>query len=410
MKFNKWTLGLAAVGVVSLTSAARADETKVSQLNTALSNTTISGYVDVSAQFNPNGGGGAPNYYYNQPANSINLNVVDIAIDKPMDESPWASGYHIEFWVGPLGQQLGVGNDIRQAYITLRTPVGNGIDWKIGTFDTIVGYESTSTINNPNYSHSYGYNMEPTTHTGILGNYKATDWLSAQFGVADESYAGAGGYTAAAGGNPGNGNGLYRPTFMWGPTLTAPDSFGWAKGATLAAATVITGGNTANNYSGNGSSGKTIYVGLTLPTPIAALTTGASFDYLNAADVSQNAWDGALYATYKFNDKLSLNLRAEYYNGEALNAAGAYNQGFGYGTAVGSYQEAQEFTATVQYALWANVLTRVEFRWDNVNHANGYNNGTFISPPALPGTPSRTRALPRFTRGRFWRTSTATSQ
>src|SRR5882672_6408166 len=48
MKFNKWTLGLAAVGVVSLASAARADE-KMSQVQTALSNTTLSGYVDVAA-------------------------------------------------------------------------------------------------------------------------------------------------------------------------------------------------------------------------------------------------------------------------------------------------------------------------------------------------------------------------
>ena len=36
------------------------------------------------------------------------------------------------------------------------------------------------------------------------------------------------------------------------------------------------------------------------------------------------------------------------------------------------YQEAQELTATVQYALWANVLTRVEVRWDHVNHGDGY--------------------------------------
>ena len=209
MKFNKWTLGLAAIGVVSLTSSARADETKVSQVNTALSNTTISGYVDVSAQFTPQSGGtpaggtaanSAPNYYYGNSPNSINLNVVDIAIDKPLDESPWASGYHAEFWVGPVAQAMGLNNDIRQAYVTLRTPVGNGIDWKIGIFDTIVGYESTTTANNPNYSHSYGYNMEPTTHTGILASYKATDWLSAQFGVADESYAGGGVYNAAANG------------------------------------------------------------------------------------------------------------------------------------------------------------------------------------------------------------------
>jgi hypothetical protein len=47
MKFNKWTLGLAAVGVVSLASAARADE-KMNSLQTALSNTTISGSVSAS--------------------------------------------------------------------------------------------------------------------------------------------------------------------------------------------------------------------------------------------------------------------------------------------------------------------------------------------------------------------------
>jgi len=331
MKFNKWTLGLAAVGVVSLTSAARADETKISQVNTALSNTTISGYVDVSAQFTPQSGstqpgantGTVPNYYYNSAANSINLNVVDIAIDRPMDESPWAAGYHVEFFVGPVAQSMGLNNDIRQAYVTLRTPVGNGIDWKIGIFDTIVGYESTSTANNPNYSKSYGYNMEPTTHTGILGSYKATDWLSTQFGIADESYAGAGTYNAAS------TSGLYSPTFMWGPTLTAPDSFGWAKGATLSAATIITGNNTAGNTSSNGHSGKTIYVGLTLPTPIAALKFGAAFDYMNAADVSGNEWDAAVYSTYQFNDKLSLNLRAEYQEAKPLNTAGSGASGVG---------------------------------------------------------------------------------
>jgi hypothetical protein len=368
MKFNKWTLGLAAVGVVSLTSAARADETKVSQMNTALSNTTISGYVDVSAQFTPQseGNGSAPNYYYNQPGNSINLNVVDIAIDKPEDESPWASGYHVEFFVGPIANSsggMGLNNDIRQAYVTLRTPVGNGIDWKIGIFDTIVGYESTTTANNPNYTKSYGYNMEPTTHTGILASYKATDWLSTQFGVADESYAGGGGYTAAS------TSGLYHPTFMWGPTLTAPDSFGWAKGATLSAATIITGDNTAGNTSSNGHSGKTIYVGLTLPTPIAALKFGAAFDYMNAADVSGNEWDAAVYSTYQFNDKLSLNLRAEYLEAKPIDTAGAFNGGFG-------NNEAQEITATLQYALWANVLTRLEVRWD---HSNSDNAG-FITP------------------------------
>src|SRR5271167_2821932 len=82
MKFNKWTMGLAAVGVVSLASAARADE-KVSQLNTALSNTTLSGYVDVGAQY-VTAGGAAYSLSPSAP-NAISMNVVDLALDKPLD-------------------------------------------------------------------------------------------------------------------------------------------------------------------------------------------------------------------------------------------------------------------------------------------------------------------------------------
>jgi Putative beta-barrel porin-2, OmpL-like. bbp2 len=369
MKFNKWTLGLAAVGVVSLTSAVRADETKISQLNTALSNTTISGYVDVSAQFTPQSNGITPNYYYNQPGNSINLNVVDIAIDKPLDESPWASGYHVEFFVGPVAQAMGLNNDIRQAYVTLRTPVGNGIDWKIGIFDTIVGYESTTSGSNPNYTKSYGYNMEPTTHTGILGTYKICDTVSVVGGVADTAYAGGnsptggGSYTAAP------NTALYRPTVMGGVNLTAPDSFGWAKGGTFSADIINTsgstgGGNASPNNNGDGAT--TYYAGVTLPTPVAALKFGASFDYLNARDVSGNEWDGAIYSTYQFNDKLSLNLRAEYFDGKPLFNSGAYAPFPAFPPNTGN-NEAQEVTATVQYALWANVLTRLEVRWDHSN-------------------------------------------
>ena len=51
MKINQWTLGLAAVGVVSLASAVNAEEAKMNALQTALSSTTISGYVDTSIEY-----------------------------------------------------------------------------------------------------------------------------------------------------------------------------------------------------------------------------------------------------------------------------------------------------------------------------------------------------------------------
>ncbi len=130
-----------------------------------------------------NGGPNIPAYSYAKN-DGFSLNAVDIAIDKPEDESPWAAGYHVEMMFGPdnpvgIGYVNAIGlSEIRQAYVTLRTPVGNGIDWKIGVWDTIVGYESNSDPLNPNYTRSYGYSIEPTTHTGILATYKINDMVT----------------------------------------------------------------------------------------------------------------------------------------------------------------------------------------------------------------------------------------
>lgn len=386
MKFNQWTLGLAAVGVVSLASAARADETKMSQVQTALSNTTLSGYVDVSAQFNPGGGGTTgdvfptaspapqntatgPNYNLGNKANQISLNVVDLALDKPLDESPWAAGYHVELWLGPDGTTLGTSSSdsqaaIRSAYIALRTPVGNGIDWKIGVFDTIIGYESLTSGNNPNYSRSFGFNIEPTTHTGALASYKVNDIVTLQGGIANTSFDGTA-YTANINNSGANGNngGLSNPTLIGGVSLTAPDSFGWAKGAVLSGVVINTSEGT--NVDGDPTGATSYYVGATVPTPIAKLKFGGSFDYLNVHS-GGNTWNLAGYSTYAFNDKLSLNLRYEHLSGASDLNAGAY------GSFNNVNNAADEITATVQYNLWANVISRVEARWDHVEHGEGY--------------------------------------
>ncbi|HKI69823.1 MAG TPA: hypothetical protein VKA67_09555, partial [Verrucomicrobiae bacterium] len=65
MKFNKCTLGLAAVGVVSLASVAQADENQ-NFVQTALSGTTISGYVDTSLEWTVSPG--SKNSAYNSAA------------------------------------------------------------------------------------------------------------------------------------------------------------------------------------------------------------------------------------------------------------------------------------------------------------------------------------------------------
>jgi hypothetical protein len=388
MKFNKWTMGLAAVGVVSLASAARADETKMSQVQTALSNTTLSGYVDVAAVFTPGGIGttesgssGDPGYYSFAKANGFYLNSIDLALDKPMDESPWASGYHVELMAGPdatPGTQVtwspnttrgpnvtGAGVSIRQAYIALRTPIANsGIDWKLGVFDTIIGYESTTDGANPNYTRSYGYTIEPTTHTGVLGTYKVNDMISFSAGIADTTYA----YGYLPGVNSGViGGAMNYPSALGSIALTAPDSWGWAKGATLNAGVVNSPGS--GIYGGGATSW---YAGATVPTPLTALKVGASWDMLEMHNAgvgtgnpsNDNIWDVALYANFQANDKLSFNLRGEY-----LNQSGVGDSSTFY---VPISTEAEAITATVQYQLWANVLSRAEVRWDHAEHGTPF--------------------------------------
>ena len=37
----------------------------------------------------------------------------------------------------------------------------------------------------------------------------------------------------------------------------------------------------------------------------------------------------------------------------------------------------EELTVTLQYALWANVLSRVEFRWDHAEHGTPFGYTTY---------------------------------
>src|SRR5712675_2159920 len=147
MKCNPWTMALIGAGLVSLPAVIQAEE-KPSTVLTALSSTTLSGYVDTSAQWNfGTGNANTPPYKFGgtAKADGFNLDVVQIRIEKPLDEQTWAAGYKVDLWYGPDANTLGtqstrVGNDfaVRQAYVNLRMPIGNGLDWKVGVFDSII--------------------------------------------------------------------------------------------------------------------------------------------------------------------------------------------------------------------------------------------------------------------------------
>ena len=380
MKINQWTLGLAAAGVISFGAVAQADEKPSQQVLTAVSSTTLSGYISTSAHWNPGKVSAQPGYSYSAgKSDGFNLDVVDIKISKPLDEGQWSAGYVAEMWLGPdaaPGSGLGGNNlsatvagngsiALKQAYVALNIPVGNGIIVKMGAFDTPIGYESANSPDNPNYTRSYGNSLETTEHTGIIADYKVCDMFSVTAGVANSRTPSLVGRTGAAGG--GAGGAQSEKTYMGGFSLTAPESLGFLKGAVLTAGFVD--GRATGSRPGAAPDVSNFYLGATVPTPWETLKTGVSWDHLQVAKkagfLSADADSIAFYASFTGIQKLKLNARVEYLdNGSGAIALGGAGVGKA-GVAGDSAAEVLATTLTADYQLWGNVISRLEYRWDH---------------------------------------------
>lgn len=363
MNYNRWTLALMGAGLVSLPAMAQAEEQPNSVL-TALSSTTLSGYVDTSAQWNfGTGNAFTPNYAFSQgKADGFNLNVVKLTLEKPLEATDsWSAGYKVDLIFGPdadllntvSSEALSLGGGvsdfaIKQAYVALRAPIGNGLDFKVGVWDTLMGYEVFESVNNPNFTRSYGYTMEPTTHTGLLASYQFCEGLSASAGVANTF-----GPTINQRAFPPQAE-SYK-SYMGAVTLTAPKSWGFLAGSTLTGC--VMNGFNSGAVGGTAADQTSYYVGTVLNTPVTGLKVGASYDY---AGVSHQWLTGeepgyanavAAYASYQLTEKLSVHARGEYASSDS--------------SATFMARKVFAATATVQYDLWKNVISRLEFRWDH---------------------------------------------
>jgi hypothetical protein len=380
MKQNRWTIALMGAGLITGPALANAEETPSSVL-TAVSSTTLSGYVDTSAQWNfGTGDANVPDYAFggSSKADGFNLNVVKLSLEKPVDtEAAWGAGYKADLLFGPdansLATQSVFGNGsqafqgdfaIKQAYVALRAPLGNGLDVKMGVFDTVLGYEVFESINNPNFTRSYGYTIEPTTHTGVLASYKFADFLSASAGVAN-TY-----------GPTINGRSFYDTaesykTYLGSLALTAPESWGFLAGSTLSGA-IINGFNSAAVAYGGPANQTSVYVGAVVNTPVKGLKVGASYDYASVDDQSLTSGESsyanatALYASMQLTEKLTFNARGEYASSGTASTFMA--------------EKVYALTGTLQYDLWKNVVSRLEFRWDHADSGKPYG-GTVAGEP-----------------------------
>ena len=333
MKMNKWTVGLAAAGVVSLASTAQAEENSVL---TALSSTVISGSVEASYMGSLSGS----NRLYDD--DGFVANGASLAIGSPLGEGDYSAGYNVELLLGGRADVFGSADDgflIKNANIGLNVPFGNGIDLTVGLFDSIVGYETEASASNPNVSRSYGYGLGPLTHTGALASTSLTDGLNFSFGVAN-SFGSTLGNTAD---DLADGN----LTYMVGVEATVPDNLGFLAGSTVYVGYV----DGAVSGRSNDDEDSHLYVGASVASPIEGVSLGVAYDDRTQHGAASDSDAVALYAVWDVSDGVSL--------------AGRYD------TIDRDGDSSSMWTATLGYSIWDNVLTRLEYNIESGHKERG---------------------------------------
>jgi hypothetical protein len=396
----------------------------INYVETAQKGITLSGYVDVSytEQFGGRGTGFGGNqaigHQFDVNNNNFNVQAVKIALEKALpDKNEWAAGFRIDTIYGADARSLGdagfsnlssggassVGNStfaLEQALVKFRIPVGNGLDIYAGKFVTFLGYEVIESPANLNFSRGLLFtNAIPLTHTGVYADYKFNDTFEAKFGVVDgwnnsisPGSTGAANTTDQQNDYPFGGKAITGQLNITAPGKNANicQSFIYSPGGENYGAGSFDNGPVAVydiwgnwnptfvkdsaltlgfnvDFGYNGAAGG---VGFGNPNGVSQGNNpaglGAGTDFGGVAGDS-NTWYGvALYASYKLNKVITLSARGEYLHGDAAEVPK-----FGpAGTNTDDFSE----TLTASFAVWDNLLTRVEYRYDHVVNGTVFNN------------------------------------
>jgi hypothetical protein len=343
-----------------------------------LSSTRISGYVDTSMHWNPGTGNANPApYSFNAgKQDGFNLNAIDLSLEKPLHDGPWSVGYKVELFLGPDAAFVNgtASSPLRQAYVAVRVPTGNGIEFQVGRYDDLTGYEATDKWKNPNYTHSYAWSIEPTEHTGVVGTYSFNNYISLKLGAANTWTTGPINGRALEGSTLANAHQADgRKTFVSLLNLIVPTNWCGLGGSSFFAS--------VNNGYGSISKNETyLSFGATLNTPLPAVKLGVAWDYSTHFAVGgfdtgpASAID--LYILCQVAEKLRLNFRVEYARANGLGALSA-----AYNGAATPLHKVFALTATMQYDLWKNVLSRLEARWDHAADGTDSFGGLMLGEP-----------------------------
>ncbi len=297
---------------------------------------------------------------FDDKANQFDINQAELWIDKPTTaESP--IGFGLDFIIGrdakkihSLGLGISSGDDptksdvfdLTQAYVTYKAPIGNGLDLKAGKFVTLHGAEVIRRTGNFNISRSLAFGFAiPFTHTGIVGTYALTDWLSLTGGIVN--------------GWDNTDDNNQSKSFHGMATITPIKDL-----------TVTIGGTWGAELDNRESPKRGLLDLVAIYKPIPPLTLTFNYDYGEQDEAfgvgSQTAkWQAFVgYATYDLTDKFSVGVRGEYFIDQ---------EGFRFGftdpvTGLPARLNVWEATLTARYKLLDHLFASIEYRHDQATN------------------------------------------
>ena len=374
----------------------------------------LSGYVDVGYSYNFNSS--ANSQVYGRLGDDcasrgdFNLYAVKIALEKALtDENKAQAGFRTDVMIGedanylanrssPYWYASNNGQDsnslfLEQAYVSIRAPVGNGWDFKVGKFVSILGYEVIERPANMNVTYGLLWQQFPLYYTGVLSSYKFDDYLDAKIGVVNgsntDNNTSTGGYNGN--GSPGDGCAVLAALNVTAPGNNAnwSNNFQWSANAenntaALTDPTDIPGANWSSMPNGqlDASSGTGyvfIYNSWGNWAPKFAddkllLAFNSVLGTANTSGWGGTTWYGAgAYAKYQINDWFNLASRGEYLggnNGNKTSAGSGFNDNAGkkqFNYSLGWW----EYTLTAGFNVIDNLLIRAEYRLDWGNCSSG---------------------------------------
>jgi hypothetical protein len=422
IKYITALLGVvAAVASLSLADSApeasAQDTKKMVQNNfveTAQKGVKLSGYIDSGYSYNFAGSGNQSQVNGRFGSDTaqrgdFNLYAAKIAIEKALTSANKAqAGFRTDIMLGEdasyflnrSASDLSNTNNnsnslfLEQAYVEIRAPVGNGWDFKVGKFVSILGYEVMERPANMNTTFGLLFNVMPLYYTGVLSSYKFDDYLDGKLGVVNGSNSdnntttnpnGSDGVALLAALNvtaPG-GNANWSNNFQYSTgndnntsvstTETSVNTSAVARGGNVSAYTVIY--NSWGNWAPKFANDKLLLAF----NALLANTSGSISNVGAASSANVNAtWYGAgAYAKYQFNDWFSLCSRGEYLGSNNSGAFGDQGSAFTSGNAGTDHvtgNDLWEYTLTAGFNVIDNLLIRAEYRMDwgsNIYNSRG---------------------------------------